>query len=181
MCATSGLKATPHCPDRRTVRVAVSQAPTVECPHHRLLPIDVRNGLLAGDKCPPRFVGYHPFEVLPPRYAEWQVEHSRRAPPTAYSPLCPAKGPVPGAVVITWPRPHEVFLVEPGYDARTQSVELLAEVEPRLPQVTWLVDGAKVAQAAWPYKARWPLAKGRHRLEATSLALRSEPVEFEVR
>ena len=44
-------------------------------------------------------------------------------------------GPIAGALVITYPRPGEVFLVEPGYDARTQTVTrlhaLLAELPPK--------------------------------------------------
>ena len=88
---------------------------------------------------------------------------------------------MPGAVVVTWPRPGEVFVLEPGYARETQSVELKVEVEPRSSEVRWYVDGEKVAVAGWPYRAAWPLAAGRHRLIAEAGGRKSEPVEFEVR
>lgn len=66
---------------------------------------------------------------------------------------------MPGALVIAYPRSGDVFLIEPGYDRRTQSVPLSAEVDPYLPQVTWMLDGSTVASVAWPYEAAWPLAQ----------------------
>jgi hypothetical protein len=88
---------------------------------------------------------------------------------------------VAGAIVITWPRDGDVFLVEPGYDPRTQSLRLAAAVEPRQPEVTWTLDGRPIASAGWPYEADWPLAPGRHVLEAMAAGSRSDPVRFEVR
>lgn len=181
VCAISGRKPGAHCPTRRTVHLREEDVPTEECPWHRGLAIDRRNGLLAGERCPAQFVERRAFEVLPPTYAAWQAEHGREVPPTRYSPLCPAKGPVRGAVVITYPRAKEVFLVEPGYDRRTQSLELTAEVDPMLPEVTWLVDGKALAPVGWPYKASWALAAGRHKLQAVAGRMKSDPVEFEVR
>ncbi|MBI3182505.1 MAG: penicillin-binding protein 1C [Myxococcales bacterium] len=181
VCAMSGKKPTARCPSRRAARVPASQAPAESCPWHRSFPVDRRNGLLAGVKCPKAHVAHRSFEALPPVYAEWQAEHGRPAPPARYSPLCPEDGLVPRAVVITYPRRGEVFLVEPGYDRATQSVQLALEVDPRPPEVTWLVNGRAVAQAGWPYHADWPLEPGRHRLEAVAGGLLSDPVFFEVR
>ncbi|MFP2932959.1 penicillin-binding transpeptidase domain-containing protein, partial [Pyxidicoccus sp. 3LG] len=184
VCAHSGQVPTPSCPVQRHVRLPKDRVPTQPCPWHREVRLDARNGLLAGDKCPSEHVVKRAFAFLPPAYASWQAtqgQESAPAAPTRYSPLCPEKGPVPGALVITWPRPGEVFLIEPGYSRRTQTLRLSAEVEPRLERVTWLVDGRPVDRAAWPYDASWALQPGRHRLEVVAHDLRSEPVDIEVR
>ncbi len=181
VCEQSGLLPTPFCPRRRTMRVEEHSLPREECPWHRTLSIDKRNGLLAGTKCPHAFVEQRPFEMLPAEFTSWQKDNPGRAPPSRWSPLCPAEGAVPGAIVITWPRNDEVFLIEPGYDPRTQSLRLSAEVEPRLPELTWTLDGAPLAQRGWPYEADWQLQRGRHVLRAVAGASRSDPVEFEVR
>jgi penicillin-binding protein 1C len=181
VCEQSGLLPTPFCPRRRTVKVAGNSLPHEECPWHRTVPVDRRNGLLAGPKCPSAFVEQRPFEHLPAEFASWQKENAGRAPPSRWSPLCPLEGPVPGAIVITWPRNDEVFLFEPGYDPRTQSLRFAAEVEPRLPALTWTLDGQPLASREWPYETEWRLERGRHVLRATSGPTRSDPVAFEVR
>ncbi|MGQ0508287.1 MAG: penicillin-binding transpeptidase domain-containing protein, partial [Myxococcaceae bacterium] len=181
VCATSGLAPTPLCTERRHVLMPTSAVPHETCSHHKWVRLDVRNGLLAGEKCPARFVRTERFEELPAAYASWQEEQGRRVAPRRYSPLCPESGVVSGAVVITWPRKGDTFLIEPGYASRTQTVKLSAEVSPARGEVAWLVDGAEVARAEWPYSARWQLAPGRHRLEAVAGRDRSDPIEFEVR
>ena len=42
--------------------------------------------------------------------------------------------------MITHPRPLDVFVIEPGYDRRTQTLRLSAEIHPTLADATWLVD-----------------------------------------
>jgi penicillin-binding protein 1C len=184
VCAHSGQLPTPLCPLRRRVHLPKDHVPHQPCPWHREVRLDARNGLLAGDKCPTEHVVKRAFTFLPAAYASWQASYGQESAPSAptrYSPLCPEKGPVPGALFITWPRQGEVFLIEPGYTRRTQTLRLSAEVEPRLAAVTWLVDGRPVKQAGWPYDASWALQPGRHRLEVVAQGLRSEPVDIEVR
>jgi penicillin-binding protein 1C len=181
VCALSGQTPTEHCPHVRAVHVLADHRPTQACTWHRPIRTDRRNGLLASDRCPSRFVDERVFEMLPPAYAKWQAEHATRAPPTRYSPLCPADGLTARAVVITSPRQGDVFVVEPGYVRATQSVRLSAEVDPALPLVTWLVDGEMVAAAGWPYDAAWQLETGRHTLTVVAGDMRADPVEFEVR
>lgn len=79
------------------------------------------------------------------------------------------------------PRNGDLFLIEPDYDEETQTIELSGEVNPALPQVTWLVDDREVVSASWPYQADWQLHKGLHTLEMAGGGMRSEVVEFEVR
>ncbi len=181
VCALSGQRPGPHCPHTRSVHVPAAGLPEDQCPFHRELAIDKRNGLLAGARCPARFVDHRVVEALPAVYARWQEEAGGSQPPTHYSPLCPADGPIAGALVITYPREGEVFLIEPGYDRRTQTLPMTAEVDPPLANVTWLIDGKPYATAEWPYQTSWPLAPGKHRLEVTAHGHRSDPIAFEVR
>jgi hypothetical protein len=83
--------------------------------------------------------------------------------------------------VVTSPRQGDVFVLEPGYEKSTQSVELGAEIDPALPKATWLVDGRELAVVPWPYGGNWQLARGKHRLELQAGGKRSDPVEIEVR
>jgi penicillin-binding protein 1C len=181
VCALSGMTPGPDCRHRRSVQVLHEPSPRPTCTWHRRLRIDKRNGLLASDRCPMALVTEKVFEVLPPEYAKWQAEHDDERPPTRYSPFCPAQGPTANAIVVTSPRPGDVFVLEPGYETSTQSVELGAEIDPAVPKATWLVDGREMAVVPWPYSGTWPLARGRHRLQVMAGQARSDMVEIEVR
>jgi hypothetical protein len=98
-----------------------------------------------------------------------------------WSPLCPQGGPAAGGLAITFPRAGEVFLIEPGYDLRTQTVELTAEVDPPADEVTWLIDGRPLARGrlALPRRvAAGPRPPPRRAARRQPARL---PVEFEVR
>ena len=181
VCATSGQRPGPDCPERRRLFLPKDQLPTKECEHHRQLKLDARNGLLAGASCPAQFVTQRAFEVLPSQYAQWQAEHPRRAPPSRYSPLCPRTGPAAGTVVITWPRQGEVFVIEPGYARQSQSLALTAEADLAQAEVRWIMDGRDVATASISERPLWALAPGHHSLEAEVRGRRSPRVNFEVR
>jgi penicillin-binding protein 1C len=181
VCARSGHRPGPHCRELRSVRVQADRVAGARCDWHRALRVDLRNGLLASERCPARHVAPRVFEVLPPEYAAWQVSHPAAAPPRRYSPLCPAPAGAPARLAVTFPRPGELFLLEPGYAARTQTLELRAEVEGAVGEVAWFVDGARVARSRWPWSASWPLRPGAHTVEAEAGGTRTAPVPFEVR
>ncbi|MGD2091055.1 MAG: transglycosylase domain-containing protein [Candidatus Aminicenantes bacterium] len=181
VCSLSGKIPTEHCPNHCSVYVLKENKPRCSCDMHRLFRLDKRNGLLASDRCPLRFVEEKVFEVLPPIYAEWQASHTSQRPPTAYSPYCPPNGITANALVITRPRNGEVYLLEPGYDISTQTLQLSGEVDPVLPEVSWWLDGQKVTASSWPYEANWQMAKGRHHLVMKGGGMQSDQVEFEVR
>jgi len=175
VCAVSGKPAGPHCSHSRSVHVPRDRVVAGSCDWHRDLAIDLRNGLRAGERCPARFVEHRTFEVLPVTYANWLHTADRARPPGSFSPMCPATGTIRGAMVITYPREGEVFLVEPGYDARTQSLTFTAEIDPPRAEATWFVDGRRLAAS------RWPLQRGKHRIHLEASGQSSEPVEIEVR
>jgi hypothetical protein len=150
-------------------------APGESCSWHREIAIDKRNGLLAGDHCPARFVEHRVVERLPATYAQWlTTAPARDTGPHDYSPLCPREGVIPDSVVITYPREHEVFVVEPGYDPTTQTLAFAALVDPAGSATTWLVDGR-------PVTATWQLVRGAHTVQAVAGGRRSDAVNFDVR
>ena len=179
VCATSGQTPTTGCPTRR-VAVPVQTAARPSCAWHQSIRIDRRNGLRASERCPAEHVIERIFAVLPANYATWQQDNGE-GPPTRYSPLCPFDRVTPDAVVVVHPSPGDVFLVEPGYDRSTQSVELTAEVDPPVGEVRWLVDGREVSRNEWPYTGSWTLEPGEHHVVAVAGDRRSEPVSFAVR
>ena len=143
--------------------------------------IDRRNGLRAGASCPAEHVLERTATELPRAYARWEAVHGTDRAPTEWSPLCPHDGQAVDAVVVTHPRRDDVFLVEPGYDRRTQTLELSVEVDPPVPAVTWVVDGQSVGESPWPYEASWALEPGEHEVWVEVAGERSEAVRFSVR
>lgn len=180
VCPLSGAAPGPHCPHQHTVLMEQEDADLEPCAWHTAIAIDVRNGLRASDRCPAKHTARRIFETLPSTYAQWQEEHGRAAPPQRYSPLCPMDGVTADAVVLTHPHSGDTFLLEPGYDRTTQSVQLSAEVDPPVPSISFVIDGAIVAEAAWPYEASWTMVPGTHTLEVVSGDQRSAPVTFTV-
>ena len=181
VCTLSGLAPNPRCPHRRAVYVQQSQTTRATCDWHQMIDIDVRNGLRASPRCPAEHTLTRRFEVLPSAYARWQSEHTDTAPPTAFSPHCPLDGITADAILLTHPNDGDVFLLEPGYDRLTQSIQLTAEVDPPVPTVTFLIDGEAVATAEWPYEASWPVTDGEHRIEVVAGERTSDAVVIGVR
>ena len=185
VCALSGHVPSPDCPHTRTVHMSIENrkqrsAETV-CDWHRRVALDKRNGLRAGDHCPIELTDDRVAVVLPPEYADWQASSPIAPPPAAYSPQCPASGPIPGALVITRPRDGEVYVIEPGYDRETQTLRLSAQAESLVESITWRVNGRRVARASWPYAADWPLEPGVHKVSVSAPGQRPHEVTVEVR
>lgn len=179
VCALSGASPTEHCPTHRTVHVPTEHSVRPACSWHQPVRLDRRNGLRASQACPEVYSEERVFALLPADYAAWSAS-AGGGPPTAWSPLCPPDGIVADAVVVTHPSPGDVFLIEPGYDRRTQSVALSATVDPPVPQLTWWVDGQPMAQVGWPYEGTLALEPGSHEVVARVGERASEAVRFEV-
>jgi len=181
VCPLSGLRPSEHCPHHRTVHMLAEDVPTETCTWHEPVLVDLRNGLRAGEHCPEEHTTTIVYEKLPAEYAEWHAASGADLAPRQFSSFCPASGPVPGSVVITYPRDGEVFVIEPGYDRATQSLQLTADAESLIGRVTWSVDGVRVARSAWPFSTEWRLERGRHVARAAAPGQRDDSVTFEVR
>lgn len=181
VCKKSGKTPNPYCPEFSSHYVIEAERSRLLCDVHRTVTIDRRNGLLASEKCPSDFKLKRVFEFLPPVYAEWQSEHGGNPPPKKYSPLCSPEDAVPDALVIIRPSESDIYVIEPGYNRQTQTLEFSGEVNPPVEKVEWILNEKIFATVSWPYKTVWPLQEGRHTLFMRSGNRTSEVIHFEVR
>jgi len=181
VCPKSGLTPTENCPYSRSIYVLTEPDIRAPCDVHLIHRIDSRNGLLASQKCPSRYVEEQVFEVLPARFTRWEATHHTNKPPTNWSPLSPPDGITADAMVITSPFDGEVYIIEPGYDYHTQTIELTAEIDPVIPSAVWFVNGEKYKTSEWPYSTSWKLTRGSHQFRLQGGEMQSDPIEIEVR
>ncbi len=190
ICPLSGKLATPSCPRRRVEYFAPGSEPYQDCPYHRRVKIDKRNGLLAGAgqaRCPRVFVKQVVMLSLPEYYEPWARARHIELAPRELSPLCGLSAAAradegPPRIVIEEPSNNARYLWDPDTPPEFSTLRLAARVSPRGEQIVWLVDGVPVAKVGYPYEFRWSLVKGRHVIEA-SLAQRpisSKPVTVTV-
>ena len=181
VCALSGFGPTQHCPHTKTEFFIVGTEPIEECPFHRQVAIDLRNGFLAGPHCPKQFIKTAPMLVLPEAYAEWAKESQLSMAPLDESPLCPQKE-VRRRVAIREPRPGSRYVFEPNTPAEFASLRFSASVFPPDQNLIWLVDDMPVHKTTHPHEWRWPMSIGRHRIRAVfeTENISSAEVEIEV-
>jgi 1A family penicillin-binding protein len=80
------------CPRTITELFIEGTQPTRSDDWHWLVPLDTRNGLLAGPDCPLQFVTQRLYTLYPAEAQDWVRQQGIPQPPEAYSPLCPGQG-----------------------------------------------------------------------------------------
>ena len=182
ICPLSGLLPSPHCPAAVEEVFAAGTAPRGRCDFHRQLTLDRESGLLANPACSASQVEQRVMVVYPPAYRAWAARRGIPAPPTAASARCPLPAAAAATVSISAPAHGDRYFIDPDLRGRFQSIPLQATVRGRARQVRWLVNGAVVARAPYPYSARWPMRRGQHRIVAVLPdGSRSAPVVVTVR
>ncbi len=161
VCSLSGRLAGKGCPHVRVEAFVAGTEPVEECPWHREVAIDVRNGLRAGPTCPPRSVVRKALLDLPERYAGWARAQRLAVAPLRASPLCPRPEVAP-RVALLEPLPNSRFLVDPETPRELSTIRFAARVTPADEPVVFLVDGVPVAKVGYPHEFRWPAEKGTH-------------------
>lgn len=155
------------------------------CPFHKRLRVDRRNGLLAGKQCPTTATVRLPFVTVPPAYSTWAAMLRLPRPPTQYSPMCPAAGQTQtqARLSIRTPLNNARYLVDPTVPKEYSTIALQAESSQPLRQILWYHNGEPFAQTPWPYTLRWPLRSGTHRFMAASPdgKYRSKPIVIHVK
>lgn len=166
ICPLSGRLAGALCPHHRTEWFAPGTEPTDTCPYHAEVAIDLRNGLRAGPRCPPRFTATRPMLVLGEEYADWALRQRLELAPTHASPLCDGAPPAEPRIVIREPKSKARYLYDPDTPAEYSTIRLSAAVTPPSEEIVWLVDGTPIARVGWPHEARAALRPGRHLIRA---------------
>jgi len=177
ICPLSGELAGPRCEATTEEQFIDGSEPTALCGWHRDRLIDTRNGLLAGEGCPRTAVQSEPMTIYPSRYRSWAHARGLPAPPTLFSPLCPA-APQRARVQIRFPVNGDRYFVDPDLRRKDQRIPLEAQVEGSAThEVWWRIDGQVVSRARYPYTARWPIVVGQHSIVAElPSGARSQPV-----
>lgn len=182
LCSLSGRLAGPHCPHPREEFFATGTEPLEGCPFHRVVGVDVRNGLRANAACPARFVTRRPMIDLPERYTRWARTAHLDVAPTGESPLCHFGPEGAPRVRIEEPRNQVELVFDPETPAELSTLRLSAKVTPLDAELVWLVDGEPVAKVRYPFDYRWPIRPGTHVISATlaNEAVHSGPVTVRV-
>jgi 1A family penicillin-binding protein len=88
----SSLPISQPCPRTITELFIEGTQPARSDDWHWLVPLDTRNGLLAGPGCPLQFVTQRLYTLYPAEAQDWVRQQGIPQPPEAYSPLCPGQG-----------------------------------------------------------------------------------------
>jgi penicillin-binding protein 1C len=185
VCPLSGRRPGPACKHSMTEVFLKGTAPEDACTMHVELPIDRRNGLLAGASCPAREVETRTLEAYEPRFASWAVSAQRPVVPAELSPLCPghrdSSAAGPSRLVIRYPYPGATFHLDPSMHGGAQAIVLRADAPASTRKLRFLVDGKLVGARGAPFEQPLALTAGQHRawVEADGM-LASEAVEFSV-
>jgi penicillin-binding protein 1C len=181
VCAVSGRRPSPSCSHiRQTPIRTASYQQLASCDWHKTVAIDGRNNLLAGPQCDEHVTHHKVVTQLPPVYAGWEAARGHAPPPSSYSPLCPAKDEHPSHARITFPRVDERFALDPGLPRATQRIQLTAQVDDAVQEVTWIINGEPVGKAQWPYGLTWELSPGTHRVQVAAAGVHSPEIRFQV-
>ncbi len=158
ICALSGMRANPWCPSRAREWVSAGSEELPCAWHHRS-----DEGLLT---------------IYPPEYRAWESE-VRTPTAAARSAVSPANQGRPralgeppgrrslgeGRFAIASPPGGAIYSVDPTLRREFQALPLRA-VTGRPTTVTWLVDGRRLGTASSEGSLSWPLAVGKHDIEA---------------
>lgn len=169
VCALSGMAPGEACPRRVVDLFRRGQEPTRPCDWHQR----GKNGRVEVD--------------WPAAFLDWAVENGLAAAPEqalavatgprSIGPLDPAGGQ---PLAVLYPAPGDAFMITPELPRDAQALEMRCAAEGNPPEVVWFVDGVEFARSAAPYRVRWPLVAGEHRIEVRNGALRSRPVRIAV-
>ncbi len=180
LCALSGGKNIGRCDRAFMEWFARGMAPEAETVH-RVVDIDIRNGLLATPWTPYQMRQKGTFLDLPGRFAHWSKAKDKPAPPSAASPIdlpqgmhwqgaghntTPLAGNVPVRVTVTSPQHHQRIIRNPDIPAGLNTLSLSATAVPEVSQVVWYVDGRPFKVSAAGDPVRWQLVPGTHSFQA---------------
>ena len=97
-------------------------------------------------------------------------------------PSLSAKQLLQANIAIQEPRPGSAFVLDPDTPRSLQTISFQAQVYPTVSHIIWHVDGRPFDTTPYPYRVRWPLAPGTHRIQArfAHADIRSEIVTITV-
>lgn len=180
ICKISGKAPGPACPDRVETRMVAGHFNDEICPLHQTLRIDLQNGLLAGPGC--RDAVERTFEIYPDALLPWAISAGRPVAPRQQSPRCPGGSEPIGErrLTIRSPIAGARYLIDPHLPAAQQQLAMAVNVQGDVEWVEYELDGLRSGRVRPPFAWRWPMLRGRHRLQVTAAGGMKDALQFEV-
>ncbi|MEZ4756752.1 MAG: penicillin-binding protein 1C [Flavobacteriales bacterium] len=172
VCPRSGHKASVDCPVADTVPIARGAERTLPCPYHRMVRVNMDDGMRAGPDDTGRTV---PWFVLPAAmehyYAPLHPEY-KRLPPLADDP-----GDDEGPALI-YPEHGSTLYLPMGLNGRPSSLVALATHRQPGSRLHWSLDGLPLGTTAGQHQHALDLPNGQHLLTVTDPQGRQASVRF---
>jgi penicillin-binding protein 1C len=172
VCSWSGLLCHEYCP--KTSTIYTYDDIRDYCDVHRLVPAESVSEAKAGRSASSGARKVMVVTSLPPEYDGWLKEKGYPVPQ-------PGPEKPKSVLSIVKPREGDTYIIEPGYNLKTQTIEFQLAAAERPRKIDWYLNGKPIAAAQWPYSLDWRMQKGKYTLEARSPGRKSEAVHFEVK
>lgn len=168
ICRLSGKLPTDLCIDRITEHFIAGTEPRDPDDIYVEKKIDSRNGLLAGESCPPAFVRSERFTSFPPELKKWARESGWKEPPALVSPLCTGGvTTATGSITIVRPAPRASYLMDPLIPDEHENIIFEARAPVGIEKLDWYVNGKKAGQGSAPdFRMKWSPALGSFTVQA---------------
>jgi penicillin-binding protein 1C len=201
ICADSGQLPTDLCPyRRREIFIACpgqACAPTQTDTMHQRITLDGRTMQRAAPEAPPAYRVDKVFWVLPPELQEWARTHGIAQPPpqtaavtiggqAAVAPVAVLSAGTRAPLTLTSPDPARVYRLSRAAPPGTQQIEIAAQSDLPLRELTLTVNGQPLWQQQAAYtSAWWQLQAGEYTFQAVGITtagetIRSAPITITV-
>lgn len=157
ICPVSGMLASENCEGKISEYFIEGSEPKEICSWHRVLKIDRRNGLLAGEGTPDKFINAKLFLIPPPTFMEWAKKRGLN-PPEKFSSLKEHE------FEIVHPVDGAIFQSLPDLPKNYQSLRLELKTDITWKKVIWMIDGKFFTISSFPFRERWNIEKGIHEI-----------------
>ncbi len=160
VCAATGFRATPDCPDTAFVRAPRGARPLRTCPYHRTVFVDTVTGHRVDSRCwvPGRYEARHQ-PAVPPEAMPYMP--GAAALPT-WAPEC--GGQTSGDVAIAYPSNQARLFLPRDIHGRRQAITVRASHRSRAARLFWYLDEALIGETERSHQLVLPLTAGEHRL-----------------
>lgn len=178
VCALSGKLPDGLCPEKINEVFLAGTEPKEKSNLNKEVLIDIRNNLLADNKCPQEFIKKKIFINYPPEVYTWAVENGQEVIPNKYSDFCSSDKKISGKtyLVITNPREKAVFESAPLL-VRDEKLDFEVNYSSNIQKVSWFVDSMLVKDSFdAPFTASWKLTVGKHTVTAVGVADTGEKI-----
>ncbi|MDR2579107.1 MAG: transglycosylase domain-containing protein [Chitinispirillales bacterium] len=184
ICRLTGLRADMNTPYVTSDFFAPGTEPKEISGALSVLPVDIRNGLLANLNCPRQYREYRSFLTLAPEYEAWARSQGLPVAPRMQSPLCPGARRLieDYNIEIIWPRSGARFFIDPEMPPGQSFLPINCVVEPDVEDLLWFVNGEEHSMTSPPHTLRFPMKSGRYEFQAAipGTPVRSRAVRVEI-